>query len=169
MIGLWDIIKFYGQPLLIAASLLLGGWFGYQISHAELVRLQRDVAILGQKNTDAALRRYVQAAQRADLLEGRLATSEAARLTQAEEHTREIKRLTTGRPCLNAGTVRLLNSSTGIWPVSLPETASRPAAEDAAAATDTDVAEWIDHAIRQYDTCRDRLGALIDYEQGDQE
>ena len=115
---------------------------------------------------EAALARLQHAQARGDALEERLAVEEASRQSQALEHAREIKRLTTGRPCLNAGTVRLLNESTiGLRASTLPTPASGAIAADAAAASDTDVAGWIDAARRQYDACRDRLGALIDWHQ----
>ena len=112
----------------------------------------------------AALERIQDAQTRADFLEKRLAEADQTRQTQAEEHAREIKRLTTGRPCLNAGTVRLLNQSAGgLRAPAMPASAGGLAAADAPAASDTDVAGWADNTRRQYDTCRDRLDALIDW------
>lgn len=145
---------------------LLGLKMGYAIGDAKASKLETQQANTERDAVKSALERLVASGKRADALETKLNAAEAQRLTQSQEHQREIKRLTTGRPCLNRGTVRLLNRAPVI-PAAVPETASRPVAEDAAAATDTDVAEWIDHAIDQYDTCRDRLGALIDFEQGD--
>ena len=104
--------------------------------------------------------------RRLDALEERLSAEEASRQTQALEHAREIKRLTTGRPCLNAGTVRLLNEpAIGLRTPVLPAPASGAAAADAPAASDTDVAGWIDGTRHQYDACRSRLDALIDWHQ----
>lgn len=113
-------------------------------------------------------RKRLQVAQaRGDTLEAALAQTEQIHQTQALEHAREIKRLTTGRLCLNAGTVRLLNppDSTGSGPAA-PELSAPSGGVDAggaAAASDTDVAEWINGARHQYDTCRDRLHALIEW------
>lgn len=146
---------------------LLGLKMGYAIGDANVAKLEKTQVEADRDVVKSALERLVASQIRADGLEKRLAESESHRLTQAQEHQREIKRLTTGRPCLNRGTVGLLNRSTGIQPAAMPQSPSRAPAEDAGTATDTDVAEWIDHAIRQYDTCRDRLGALIDYHQGD--
>jgi hypothetical protein len=65
-------------------------------------------------------------------LQARLAAEETNRQTQAQEHAREIKRLTTGRPCLNAGTRRLLNEpAIGLRNSGLPAPASGAAAADA--------------------------------------
>lgn len=160
-----------GQPwaiVIIACCIfLLGLKLGYAIGDVKVSQLEKQQVTTERDAVKSALERLVASQQRSDVLEARLHTSESLRLTQAQEHQREIKRLTTGRPCLNRGTVSLLNSSTGIQPATLPEAPGRTLAEDAPAATDTDVAEWIDHAIGQYDTCRDRLGALIDYYQGE--
>lgn len=145
---------------------LLGLKMGYAIGDAKAARLEAAQAKAQSDTATANLARHLADKKRADALEARLAEAEQKRLSQQQEHQREIKRLTRGWPCLNAGTVRLLNQSSGIQPAAVPETTGEPVAEDAAAATDSDVAEWIDHAIRQYDTCRDRLGALIDYHQG---
>ena len=160
--------------VLAAVSALMAGGGGYALGHrlakadgdAALAKLQRDHATLETEAAESALARLQEAQARGDALEERLAAEEASRKTQAQEHAREIKRLTTGRPCLNAGTVRLLNESAGrTGAASVPAPASGIAAADAPAASDTDIAGWIDNAQRQYDTCRSRLGALIDWHQ----
>lgn len=160
--------------VLAAATALVAGGGGYALGHrlakaegdAAQAKLQRDHATLETKAAETALARLQKAQARGDALEERLAAEEASRQTQAQEHAREIKRLTTGRPCLNAGTVRLLNESAGRpGAASMPAPAGGTAAADAPAASDTDVAGWIDNARRQYDACRGRLDALIDWHQ----
>ncbi len=160
--------------VLATVTALVGGGVGYGLGHrlakadgdAALAKLQRDHATRETKAAEAALLRLQEAQARGDALEARLAAEEASRQTQAQEHAREIKRLTTGRPCLNAGTVRLLNEpAIGLRTPVLPAPASGAAAESAPAASDTDVAGWIDNARHQYDACRDRLDALIDWHQ----
>ena len=133
---------------------------------AQVATLKADQATQERQAAQAALDRLQQAQARGDALQARLAAEETHRQTQAQEHAREIKRLTTGRPCLNAGTVRLLNEpAIGLRNSGLPAPASGAAAEGAPAASDTDVAGWIDNAQRQYDACRGRLDALIDWHQ----
>ena len=137
-------------------------------STAAIATLKADQATQERQAAQAALDRLQKAQARGDALQERLAAEETNRQTQAQEHAREIKRLTTGRPCLNAGTVRLLNEPTGrSGAATVPPTASGTTAADAPASSDTDVAGWIDNAQRQYDTCRSRLDALIDWHQGD--
>jgi hypothetical protein len=168
------------NALLVAVALsliaaVLSGAAGFALGHrlakaegdAALSGLRRDIADRENQATAAALARFKAAQARGDALESRLATAEAARKTQALEHARELKRLTTGRPCLNAGTVRLLNEPTERdFSAVLPATTGGTDATDGASASDTDVAGWIDGARRQYDVCRGRLGALIDWYQG---
>ena len=76
---------------------------------AQVATLKADQATQERQAAQAALDRLQQAQARGDALQARLAAEETNRQTQAQEDAREIKRLTTGRPCLNAGTVRLLN------------------------------------------------------------
>ena len=133
---------------------------------AAIATLKADQATQERQAAQAALDRLQQAQARGDALQARLAAEETDRQTQAQEHAREIKRLTTGRPCLNAGTVRLLNEPTGhSGTATVPATTSGATAADAPASSDTDVAGWIDDAQRQYDACRSRLDALIDWHQ----
>lgn len=168
-------------PLVAAVAFLawtlLAGLAGWQTGReqeqdrgkAAIATLKADQATREAKAAETALARFQEAQARADVLEARLAAEETTRQTQALEHAREIKRLTTGRPCLNAGTVRLLNESPGRpGAPAVPAPAGRAAPADAPASSDTDVAGWIDAARRQYDACRDRLGALIAWHSGDQ-
>ena len=116
--------------------------------------------------TQEVLERFRAAQARGDALEERLAEKSRTLELQTREHAREIKRLTTGRPCLNAGTVRLLNDATirlSASPAGVPPPTGGTPAANAPAASDTDVAGWIDDAGRQYETCRNRLDALIDW------
>ncbi|WP_292965952.1 hypothetical protein, partial [Novosphingobium sp. UBA1939] len=82
------------------------------------------------------------------------------------EKTREIPRVTAGRPCLGPGAVRLLNGAGQPSAGAVPQASGAPVAADGPVATDTDVAGWIAGAQGQYETCRVRLGALIDFEEG---
>ena len=110
----------------------------------------------------------LQAAQaRGNALSARLLGSEAQINTLTWEKNDAINQLTTGRACLSGAAVRVLNqhsdtAPTGLEPVSPPPGSA--AAADGAFATDTDVGLWIASAKAQYDICRDRLDALIDFD-----
>lgn len=158
---------------LIHLAVVLGAFFaglgaGWDVTRvhyaAEIADTQRARAQEEASAATAATARLQAAQRRGDALETRLAGLEADRQTQTRKHANEIERLTTGRPCLNGGTVRLLNQpGPGIRLGLVPAPAGEPPAADAAAASDTDVAGWIDGTRQQYDTCRGRLQALIDW------
>jgi hypothetical protein len=163
-----NVVAAVAAVVIIACAFLLGFKSGSAAGEIKVANLEKAQAQASTKATQADLADLEAAQRRGDQLQRQLDLAEQTRLSQALEHSREIKRLTRGQPCLNAGAVRLLNRSGGIQPA-VPEAAGRTDAEDAPAATDTDVAEWIDHAARQYATCRDRLGALIDFETAEEE
>jgi hypothetical protein len=105
--------------------------------------------------------------ERGDELATTLA-SQQTRINQLhQEHTHAINRLTTGRACLSADLVRVLNTTDPAAtdrPDALPPPTSSPAATDAPAfATDADVGTWAATARRDYAECAARLGALIEW------
>jgi hypothetical protein len=137
---------------------LLGFRIGLLVGDAELARLEASQATAQRDKLEEAV-------IRGDDLSQKLLKTEFKLSTIEKERDRALKNQTTGRACLSAGAVRLLNT-TDSGATSLPEAAGRATTTDGAAATDTDVAEWINHAISQYDICRGRLDRLIDYVEG---
>lgn len=83
------------------------------------------------------------------------------------ERTKHVPQVTTGRDCLSAAAVRLLNNNAATGPTD----SGKPADEGptASAATDTDVENWAIQAQGLYDTCATRLNRLIDIETGVEE
>lgn len=112
-----------------------------------------------------AMEKYVADVERGNKSSGNLAKQESAINAKTVEVIKYVPSVTTGRQCLDAGAVRLLNN--GATP-KLSETAGEPATESpsTSAASDTDVAEWIAAASGQYETCAARLNELVDYEEG---
>jgi len=98
-----------------------------------------------------------------DTLSDRLAQTESHLTQKTKELSHALSKVTTGRACLNGAAVRLLNN-TDNDSSAVPQTTGSSTAEDAAVATDTDIADWIGSAKGQYESCRARLGALIDFE-----
>ncbi|GLT22663.1 hypothetical protein GCM10007933_21230 [Zoogloea oryzae] len=152
------------------AGLIVGGAVAgtgaalyYRAEIAQLISTQAEQA---KKAAIDAARRLLDANTRADALSAQLSATESAAAAATLEKAREIPRVTTGRPCLGPGAVRLLNGAGQPGAGTVPQTPGAPAAADAAVATDTDVAGWIAGAQGQYETCRARLGALIDFEEG---
>jgi len=111
----------------------------------------------------AALHRIQLANARSDSLQTALDIAEQRLSITEKEMQREIQRNTTGRACLNARTVSLLNhrAATGNQATTLPATSSQPAQDSTSVATDTDIANWANAAITQYGICKDRLDTLI--------
>ena len=91
----------------------------------------------------------------------------------AREKRDAINKVTTGRACLGGPALRVLNSAPGLSVRGIAPTVGGTAAAGAAAAaytdigdivsTDTDIATWAVDAGAQYEVCRARLDALIDW------
>ena len=165
MIKLLDWVQIGLALFLLAVVAAAGAKWGLTFGEAKIARLELTHARQERTAAEAALTNLQAAQARADALTVRLAAAERSRQSLALEHAREIKRLSTGRPCLAAELVRLLNQSAGAGADAVPAPTGKPVAADAGAASDTDVAEWADLARRQYDTCRDRIQAVIDWHQ----
>ncbi len=154
---------------IIGALIFVTGWAveGWR-KDAEIAELKRNHAEQSASAATAASARLQASIKHGEALQLRVAEQENARQAITEEKDRELKRLTTGRPCLNAGTVRLLNRGPGFKPAAVPAPTGEPVSADAGFATDADVGIWANAARRSYDTCRGRLAALADFYQ-DQE
>lgn len=163
------IKAYWSQLTMLVLGLILGCFFTSWFNAGELAIAKGDYVTLKAEHSEqlantanAALARIVAANQRADSLQADLDKTEQRLSTSNIETQHEIVKNTTGRACLNARTVRLLNhEATGSQSASLPTPARELAAPDAAIASDLDVATWANTAITQYDSCRARLAALI--------
>lgn len=81
----------------------------------------------------------------------------------SKEKRNALQKVTTGRACLGGPALRLLNTAPGLTVADLPPATGSAAAEDGAAASDTNIATWATDVGAQYETCRNRLDALIDW------
>ena len=139
------------------------GWRG----SAALAALHTQHAKAAQATTEANARHLLRVWERGDTLAAQLATQQTHINQLHQEHTHAIKRLTTGRACLSAELVRVLNTTDPAAtdrPDALPPPTSSPAATDAPAfATDADVSTWAATARRDYAECAARLGALLEW------
>lgn len=142
---------------LIFAAGLAAGWLGAD-------NVWRAQAATEHTTQAAAALQTLQAAQRkGDTLSAALARKEQ-QISQLQKDKRDaVKLATMGRPCLDGPALRLLGAAPGLRLGSLPETSGSAAATDAAVASDTDIAGWVIDAGAQYEQCRERLGALIDW------
>lgn len=159
------------KPLLLGAivGLLVGAGLGWVTQgwrkNAELSELRKEQATKDEKAATAANKALQDAITRGDQLTERLTTAEAQLTTITEEKNDAIRRLTTGRACLNSRTVSVLNSSdtSAVSSHDVSQAASSAVSEDARFATDSDVGLWIAAAQRAYNSCRERLNAIADF------
>ncbi|MER2539341.1 MAG: hypothetical protein ABTQ26_08880 [Azonexus sp.] len=149
--------------LVLLAAAAGGGWLMANYKNVEIAELERERAEENDRSTRAASKTLQAAVLRGDALSARVAAVESASQAQLEENNHAVRRLTSGRPCLDSAAVRLLNDATGIRGTAVPATAGRSAESVAAFASDTDVGLWAASARRQYDTCRGRLAAVADF------
>lgn len=106
--------------------------------------------------------RYRAEVERGNTLSASLAKAESITHQKTIERIKYVPQVTTGRDCLSADAVQLLNGA-GYPKLSAP--AGQPAAESppAPAATDRDIEEWAVGASGQYEICAERLNMLVDW------
>ncbi|MBU0592435.1 MAG: hypothetical protein KKH74_01730 [Gammaproteobacteria bacterium] len=145
--------RILGAAALVALLFFSGVGFGYKWHKSA-----SDAATIAAM--EEAGKRYRAEVERGNALSGRLARAESAIQIKTVEVIKYVPKVTTGGPCLNTATVRLLQpgAAPGLRPYS-----GELAPEDAApAASDTDIAHWIAGANLGYETCAERLNTLID-------
>lgn len=154
------------KTLIVAAFAVLIFAAGWQVEgwrkDAEIDRIERAHADQRARDAVAAAEEIADATRRGNELAARAAAAESARDLALEETRDALRKVTTGRPCLSAAAVRVLNDASAN-PPAVPPTPGQPAGPDAAFATDTDVAFWAAYARRSYDTCRGRIDALNEF------
>lgn len=171
----WRVFAF-GIPLLVLlAGAAAGAWLAWTLGRADvLLQLEQartERAELHATHSETARLQALAAArglQDAQARGNALSADLLGREAQIDQLTREkihaINRLTTGRACLGAAAVRVLNQPSDTAPAGLepvPETPSGAAATGGAFATDADVGNWAATARAEHEICRARLAALI--------
>lgn len=158
-----DFVPGWVKALLLAALVTLAFGSGWAVNgwrkDAEIGRMetthekQRSAALSDALEQLATTRKA-----NADLA-AHLAAAESSRTQLAEEKADAIRRLTTGRRCLDGAAVSVLNRAVG-QPAGLPAAGPEPLPAAAAFATDTDVGHWIGICQHRFATCNARLEAL---------
>jgi len=154
--------------LLCAATMLAcAAGAGWEVGRAPL-----QVQLAQQSATHAAEKRKaaeqaastLQAAQaRGDALSTGLLNQQTTIDQLKTEARRAIPQVTTGKPCLGPAALRVLDSAPGLDVAGLSPATGGAAAEGGPVATDADIAGWVVDAGAQYEVCRARFGALIDW------
>jgi len=163
--------------LVAGCALTSSGWLGWTTGRAPLLT---ELAEQDTAHTKEKLRTFERAAEVLQDAQDRgdaLTTTLAQRQNQIDQLTREkhnaIAKVTTGRTCLSEPALRLLNSAPGLSVSGLTPATGIAAAAGATVApntdinnvvsTDADITGWAIDAGSQYEICRARLDALIDW------
>lgn len=153
---------------IVAVAAAAGAWVWQANSYeARLSNMRRSIAESDRLRALAAATALQAAQVRGDVLTRDLLDREALINRISKEKRDALSRLTTGRPCLSADAVGVLNGTAGAG-AGVPQAASIPAATGGGFATDTDVGQWAAAARSAHDTCRSRLDALIDWHTKDE-
>jgi hypothetical protein len=123
----------------LGSGLLAGWWITRVYYRADIAALKQTYAEEQAAAATDALARLQAANRKGDELAAQVAAAETARKQLGKEKDREIQNLTTGRPCLGADVVRLLNSGhpgAGVRE-QLPEASGFTLDADSALAADT--------------------------------
>ena len=148
---------------IVAVAAAAGAWVLQANSYeVKLADMRSSIAESDRLRARAAAT-GVQAAQvRGDVLTRDLLAREALINRLSKEKRDALSRLTTGRPCLSADAVGVLNDQAGAG-AGMPQATGITAATGGVFATDADVGQWAIAARAAHDTCRHRLDALIDW------
>ena len=149
---------------ILSAAIAGGGAWVWQANsyEAELANMRSSIAESDRLRARAAATALQAAQVRGDVLTRDLLAREALINRISKEKRDALNRLTTGRPCLSADAVGVLNDQASAG-AGMPTPPGSPAATGATFATDADVGQWAAAAIAAHDTCRKRLDALIDW------
>lgn len=158
--------------LIFGAGWAVNGWR----KDAEISRLEKAWSDQNRLAAEQNATTLAKAIDRGDDLTRQLNAWQDTLIAFAEEKTREIDRLSTGRRCLDGPLVRVLNAQPGqqlprVVPTATGSAlhANGPAAadpDDGSYSTDRDVSGWINRCQVSYDTCRASLDKLNDYYKG---
>lgn len=153
--------------VLTAVVFVAGVALGHQVGRApllvELAGVRQTQAETAKLQALAAARVLSDAQVRSDALTVRLAGSQEQIFNSQRAAHESLKKTTFNRPCLSADAVRVLNGTASTAGPDVPQTGGSTAAADAPFATDADVGHWAVDARAQYEQCRGRLDALIDW------
>lgn len=163
------------KPLAMAAlvSAALAGYVAWTLGRAPLAVELAEAREASARQQTAIAQAYAKALlsaqQRGDRLTTQLAQGQR-QIDQLQKDRRDaIAHATTGRTCLDGAALRVLHGAPGLRVAGFPEAASGAAAADAGTAADTnhtsdaDIGRWAIDAGAQYEQCRQRLDALIDW------
>lgn len=154
-------LLFRALPYLVLLAALAGSHF-WAYQHGG--KAERSVWLVNEAKAAALAAKQAKEQQvKSDALTAKLMTQQKTINKLSKEKNDALYKITTGRDCLSARVLGVLNRGAS----ALPETAQLPAGTDtadpaAASATDTDVARWITDAQQQYSQAAAQCNALIE-------
>jgi hypothetical protein len=153
---------------IFSAAVAGGGAWAWQANSYErqLADMRSSIAESDRLRARAAATALQAAQVRGDVLTRDLLARETLINRISKEKRDALSRLTTGRPCLSADAVGVLNGTAGAG-AGMPPAPGSAAATGGGFATDADVGQWAAAARAAHDTCRTRLDALIDWHNRD--
>jgi hypothetical protein len=175
-----DLVKRFGPAAALMVWTLLAAWGGWKTGREQAeARCAAMVATLRADHAQAVAEAHEKAAdaqKMGEALAGQQLALEARNAKLGKERDDALRKITTGRACLGADAVRLLNAADTSAPgLRLPAPAGGLAGPPAAPSgdsgdwapgswtSDADVALWARFAREQYDLCRGRIDALNDF------
>lgn len=148
---------------IVAVAAAAGAWVWQANSYeAKLADMRSSISESDRLRARAAATALQAAQVRGDVLTRDLLANEALINRISKEKRDALSRYTTGRHCLSADAVGVLNGTTGAG-AGVPQSTGSSASTDGGFATDADVGQWAAAARAAHDTCRSRLNALIDW------
>lgn len=167
-----SLLSSFGTPqiaaLAFALGCLLAGPAAYTLGrlplHTELANQQAAYSLEKLRASERSAQVLQAAAERGDGLSHTLLAGQTERDLLNRSRRNALPTSTTGGPCLGGPALRLLDGAPGLHVSGLvPTPPGGTAAAGGAVATDTDVTGWTLDAGAQFETCRTRLDALIDW------
>ncbi|QPF74224.1 hypothetical protein G8A07_15725 [Roseateles sp. DAIF2] len=149
--------------LLVGLGMLAGLHLERSQHRAEMAELRSSTAEVQRLAARAAVHRLQDAQTRGNELTLQVAERDRQISTLTQEKRDALKKVTSGRACLGTAALRVLDGSPGLRVADLPPATSSVAAADGPIATDSDIGQWSIQAGGQYEQCRKRLGALIQW------
>lgn len=190
----WRAITLIVPIAAAVLAALAAGAIAWQLGRAplqvELAQLKTSMATSAKQQADAQAASMSQAQAQTDVLALALGQATVKNQALTSEISHALQTATSGRACLHARALSLLNSAPGIRIAAptapMPSPGAAALAEGAAAAThsvttfepnaaltdaaqpqavitDTALAQWVAQAGGLYETCRLRLDALVDW------
>jgi 3-hydroxyacyl-CoA dehydrogenase len=173
-VSLLDTLRAYATVVAavagVALGALVGGGLTWLVMDRALARVEADVAKAETLRATAVAERVEQvraAEQRADVVAADLVRTKDALAVTEREKIDAINKVATGKPCLGARTVRVLNSNGPALGGAVPggtgsAAGSAPSApgDTPGFASDRAVAEWIARAQQSYEACRAQVAAI---------